>query len=406
MKRLKRNELELKPSRRTLRQFPRFKCGKVMLILLLATAVFSPSLLLSRRVEAATSLDPASPIANFNQEGTETFTAGAVLTLNDTSIGEFVSLWAGDVDASPGTDIDLVTTFQVRQTTRNNADAGNRVVINDGVTRSAIAACVVVNGVFGIGLYSQGAAADPASYPVFVPADWQAAPVTIRMRRHANGDAELIEVNGVAPTPRALLTADKAPDPTRTGFGTVEFGSASLEATCTIDYYAFRSERVVNPVAGTFNFTRFHLRDTDSPDRIQLRGDYTLGSGSDGINPAGEPVTIRLSTPSGGLFYPGPDFNPLVGFDAQGLTPKRRWTLNDSERADTSIERLVFDEDPNNKGSIFLRDFRTNLADRDFSIVNVEITIGLGATADKLTATANLVEKPGGSGRWRLANEH
>jgi hypothetical protein len=163
---------------------------------------------------------------------------------------------------------------------------------------------------------------------------------------------------------------------------------------------------VVIPVAGKLNFTRLRLRDADSVDRIQFRADYTLGSGSDGINPAVEPVTIKLSTPVGGQFYPSPDFNPLSGFNVQGALGKRRWTLNDSERARTSIERLVFDENPNNNGSVFLRDFRTNLADADFSTVNVEITIGTGAAADKLTGTASMVEKPAGSGSWRLSSEH
>lgn len=63
-----------------------------------------------------------------------------------------------------------------------------------------------------------------------------------------------------------------------------------------------------------------------------------------------------------------------------------------------------FDEDPNNRGGFFLRDFRTTLADADFSTVNIEITIGTGPTQDKLTGTANMVEEPAGSGRWRLAN--
>ncbi len=355
-------------------------------------------------VEAANTLDPNNP-SSFQKEGGESHTPGNVLTLTDLSSSDFVAFFAADSDAYPGIDIDIVATFQVRQTGPNNADAGNRVVINDGVTRSAIAACIVLNGVKGIGLKSHGPASDPASYPVFVPIDWQAVPVTLRLRRSGNGDAEIVELNGVAPSPRALLTADKAPGPTRFGFGSVEFGAASPEADCTVEYAAFRSERVVNPVAGTLNFTRFRLRDSDSPDRVQFRADYTLGSGSDGINASVEPVTIKLSTPWGGQFYPSPDFNPLNGFDAQGRAPKRRWTLNDGERARTGIERLVFDEDPNHSGGIFLRDFRTNLADADYSIVNVEITIGTGATQDKLVGTVSLVETHAGGGRWRLSNE-
>jgi hypothetical protein len=47
----------------------------------------------------------------------------------------------------------------------------------------------------------------------------------------------------------------------------------------------------------------------------------------------------------------------------------------------------------------------TTLAATDFSTVNIEITIGSGTTQDKLTGTANLVQKPAGSGRWRLTSE-
>jgi hypothetical protein len=363
-------------------------------------AVGGSALLWPWRVEAAILLNPQDP-SNFTQEGTQSFTPGTVLTLTDGSVSDFIAFFAPDGDASPGVAVDVVATFQVLSTAPVNADAGNRVVINDGQTRSAIAACIIKNGINGIGLLSQGSPTDPASYPVFVAVDWQAAPVTVRLRRTATGDAELVEVNGVAPSPRALLTFDKAPGVTRT-FPSFEFGCASVEAKCTVAYSAFRSELVVNPVAGKLSVTHLRLRDSDSVDRIQIRADYTLGTGSNGINPAVEPVTIKLSTPAGGQFYPSPDFNPLNGFDVQGNVGKRRWKLNDAERLRTGIEQCHFDEDPNNSGGFFLRDFRTNLVDADFSTVNVEITVGTGAAEDKLTGTANLVERPFGSGKWRL----
>ncbi len=110
----------------------------------------------------------------------------------------------------------------------------------------------------------------------------------------------------------------------------------------------------------------------------------------------------RLSTPGGGQFYPEPDFNPLVGFNVQGAVGKRRWTLNDSERARTSIEELVFDEGPNNTGAVYLRDFQTSFPPANFSTVDAEITIGTGEMPDDLTGAASLVETPVGSGRWRL----
>jgi hypothetical protein len=146
-------------------------------------------------VEAAIVLDPTNP-ANFSSEGLQTITPGAVLTFTDQSIGDFALLFGNDADAVPGVELDVIATFQVLAGIPANADAGNRIAINDGLNKAAIAACVIQNGVKGIGLLSQGDATDPASYPVFVPVDWQAAPVTVRLRRYANGDAELVEVNG------------------------------------------------------------------------------------------------------------------------------------------------------------------------------------------------------------------
>src|SRR5262245_12609359 len=251
-------------------QFTRSKRVSVTFIFLLAAAVGTPTLFWARRVEAATTLDPASP-GNFSQDGTQTVTPGAVLTITDQSVGDTALLFANDSDAVPGVEVDVIATFKVKSTNPNNVDVGNRVVINDA-TRAAIAACIIKNGVSGIGLLSQGPWSDPESYPVFVPVEFQATPVTIRLRRHANGDAELVEVNGVAPHPRALLSAALLAPATHS-FTTVEFGAASPEARCTVEYSAFRSERVVQPVSGTLNFTRFRVRDNDSIDHLRFRAD-------------------------------------------------------------------------------------------------------------------------------------
>lgn len=386
----------------TTQQPARHRWASVAFIIALAVAVASHALW-PWRAKAATTLDPTNPIALFQQEGGQSFTPGASLKLADTSKSDFIVLFAFDNDAAAGTDLDLIATFRVTAGVPVNADAGNRIAINDGISKAAIAACIVQNGVNGIGLYSSGSRFDSSSYPVFVPANWQTGPVTVRLRRMANGDAELIEVNGVAPSPRALLTADKAPANTRAG-ASVEFGSAGVEAECTVEYSEFRSEKIAQPATGALNFTQFRIRDTDSADRVRFRADYTLGAASNGVNPAAEPVTIKLSTPAGGQLYPSPDFNPLNGFNAQGRTPRRRWTLTDAERARSGIEQLIFDEDPNNSGGVSLRDFRATIPPGDYSVVNVEITIGTGATADRLTGAASLVEKPEGSGRWRLVS--
>src|SRR5262249_2318320 len=123
------------------------------------------------------------------------------------------------------------------------------------------------------------------------------------------------------------------------------------------------------------------------------------------INPSLEPVSVRLFDTFGTQFYPAPDFNPLNGFAVQGRLGRRRWVLNDAERARSGVEQFVIDESSSSRGGLVFRDLRTALAGTDFSAVKVEIVIGTGATADKLTGIANLVEQPFGSGHWRLVNE-
>ena len=385
---------------RTRREFLRSTGGVTGGRLTRALPVGVGALLWPRRVEAGITLNTFDP-SNFTSEGGQQVTNGTVLTLNDRSVSDFVAFFAKDPDAAAGNEVDVVATFQVRSTIPVNAEVGNRVVISDGQTRSAIAACIIKNGVKGIGLLAQGSTVDPASYPVFVPVDWQAAPVTIRLRRSAAGDAELVEVNGVAPSPRALLTFDQLPGPTRGGFGSVEFGCASVEATCTVEYSAFRSERVVTAVAGSLVFTRFRIRDTDSADRLAFRADFHRGLLTNGIDPATEPVTINLSTTNGPLFYS----QTLNGFTLRGKAPRRRWVLNDAELLRTGFEQLVIDEDPSNTRAIVLRDTRTELFDDYFGNVTAAITIGAGALGDKLTGAAQLVEGRPGSGRWRLHSE-
>jgi len=368
------------------------------------------ALLWPRRAEAATILDPQNP-SNFARDGQQSATPGSILTLSDTSSSDCIAFFANDGDAGAAHEVDVVATFQVIQTAPNNADAGNRVVINDGISRSAIASCVVINGVRGMGLLSTGLPSDPGSYPVFVPVDWEAAPITIRLRRYANGDAEIVEVNGVTPSPRALLTANMAPLKTRAG-PTVEFGTGSPdtaagfsfgapEPECTVEYYAFRSERAVQPVAGALGFTRFRIRDTDSADRLAFRADFQLGAASNGFDPTTEPVAIQLSTPGCCVFYA----QTLNGFTVRGKAPRRRWVLTDAERQRTGIEQLVIDEDPGNAGAIVLRDARTELFDDYFGTVNAVISIGAGALGDVLSGTARLEERRAGRGHWRLHRE-
>jgi hypothetical protein len=345
----------------------------------------------------AVRLDTNNPTANFTPEGGQGYTPSpAVLSLNDQSVSDIISFYASDPDAAPGSELDIVATFQATGTSCN-ADGGVHLVINEGgIAKAVIAVTAIKAGQRGIGLAAGDQFCDAGNYPVFVQADWT-SPIRVRVRRTAAGDGEIVEINGVAPVPRAFLARASLPPRNRTT-PTVEFGCASVEAITTAGFTEFFSERVAG-VPGTLAITSLRIRDADSTDRLRFRADFTIGAGNNGIDPASENVTVRLSTPAGAQFYPPPasDFNPITGFDARGTAPRRRWSINASEQTRTGIERFDIDEDPNNSGGVSLRDATTNVPAIDYSTVNAEIVIG----DDMLTGTVHLEQSPPGSGRWR-----
>jgi len=246
----------------------------------------------------------------------------------------------------------------------------------------------------GLGIARDIAFTDPANYPVFVPVNWQ-GDTTVRFRRTAGGGAEIMEVNGAAPNPRALFTG---PLPVRSReISSVEFVCASVEAQANIDVSTFYSARPQPPVQGTLTPTVLRLRDSDSTDKVRLRADYQLNQGAATIDPTTQPVRLTLST-AAGVF----STKTITGFDVRGRVPNRRWTASAAARAAAGIDACVIDEDPNNGGSFFLRDVNTTVAMADFTNTSIEVLIG----DDRLTGSATMVEKPiNGGGRWRLQSE-
>jgi hypothetical protein len=181
-------------------------------------------------------------ISNFTQLGLQPPAPGfGVLMLSDADVADVCGLYANDPDAAPGSDLDLTVTFQVVSGTSTSADGGFKIIINDGVTKSAIAACVILNGQRVIALAGQGPPSDPSTYPVFVQVDWT-GPVTLKLRRTAVGGAEILEVNGLSFNPRIVLSPDQVAGRTRAG-ATVEFGCLSGEGTCTASVRQFRAEK-------------------------------------------------------------------------------------------------------------------------------------------------------------------
>ena len=367
-------------------------------------AVGSLSLAVSGATHMEVTLDPNAPWANFEKDGNQGVVPGlAIMVLVDASGSDHVAFYATDADAGPDKEIEVAATFRIQSNDQpNGVDTGMRLVITDGAVTSAIVVCVTLGGVPGVAIALTTEFAGAENYAAFVPADWRNQ-ISLKLRRNAAGDAEIVEVNGVPPTPRAIVPASSLPGPLR-ATPSVGFGLFSWTAFTTVEMIEFSSRAVgeppVDPVAGSLTFSRFRVRDFESNDQLRFKADFKLGANSNGINPSTEPVTLRLSTPANDFYN-----QVLNGFTVKGQSPRRRWTLNDAERTRTGIERFDIDEDPNNAGALFLRDVRSRAGTGFFETVNVEIVIGTGAAADKLTGTDTLMQKPDGSGKWRLIKE-
>lgn len=143
-------------------------------------------------VSAAVILDPNSPQTNFEKDGNQAVTTGPSLLLNDGSTNDHVGFFAADPDAASGKEVEVATTFRVlNNTTPAGVDTGLRIIITDGAATPAIASSVTLGGIPGIAIAIGTDFNSPASYAGFVSVDWL-APVTLRFRRTAAGDAEIV----------------------------------------------------------------------------------------------------------------------------------------------------------------------------------------------------------------------
>jgi len=186
-------------------------------------------------------LDTNDPLANFTKEGGQALTPSPfALNFNDTAETDSVQLFGSDIGAAKGNDLDLLVSFKVGAFLRDGADTGVRFIINDGQDRSALCACTInAAGEKGVALARGTNFALPENYSAVVPVDWT-APTSMRIRRAANGDAEILEVNGVAPATRALLPAAECVGFVRAGT-TVEFGTFGIKPIASLDVFSLES---------------------------------------------------------------------------------------------------------------------------------------------------------------------
>jgi hypothetical protein len=109
-------------------------------------------------------------------------------------------------------------------------------------------------------------------------------------------------------------------------------------------------------------------------DVVRIAGAFRLGTGSRGIDPTTEPVTLRLIVPGGDRVYPAETgVMPVTGF----VPTADGWTLSSAEKQRTGIQAfdITRTEEPDRFAFNFV-DTRTDLAVRDYDVVSVELRIG------------------------------
>jgi hypothetical protein len=160
------------------------------------------------------------------------------------------------------------------------------------------------------------------------------------------------------------------------------------------DVHGFTFQPIAVPTTFTLSLSEIQLRAAGAPDKVQVQGTFQLAGASDGIDPAAQPVSLRLSTPAG-EFYPAlaSGLMPISGFD---VTPTG-WAISATEKRRTGIQSFVIDRTPTGF-SFSLVDTGTALPALDYTAVSVELVIG----NDAGSASASLRQWPASSGNWQL----
>jgi hypothetical protein len=127
---------------------------------------------------------------------------------------------------------------------------------------------------------------------------------------------------------------------------------------------------------------------------LYVQGEFVLGPASDGIDPASQPVTLRLLVLPGDRVYPpAADFMPITGF----VPTLRGWRLSTAEQQRTGLQAFDIGRTADPRRFTFeVVDKRNPLAARNYGVVLVVLSIG----DDSGEATRALIER---RGTWDLS---
>jgi hypothetical protein len=219
----------------------------LLALAMVSSAVFPPQRASADPVTGSIVLD-TEDISNFTLVGTQAPATGPHLLFTDALDADVSGLYAVAPWVAFGATVDLIATFQVTSQVAHGVDAGFQLVVNDGVNnRAAIMSAILINNLPHIGLVGVGRRDQLAAYPAFIRAEWQAAELTVHLRRWADGSFEILELNGALPPQPVVLSAPQLPPATR-ALGSIDFGAFSPQAVVNASVSELRAFTVPEPV--------------------------------------------------------------------------------------------------------------------------------------------------------------
>ena len=371
-------------SRRDLFHRASLLVGGVAALELLQMGPFASVASASPGITLDPSIDPL--LQGYLSDGTGDYATGARLIVNDTSPVDHRTFFRAEPSiASSAVAVDITIQMLASGLTLvNGQDSGVRAILSEGPGGFEIAAALVDRGagdrrvclVTAGGGFSQG-----------LPFEWTLEQ-TVRLER--NPDPNRRAVLTVAGQPSEVLTDVDLP-PARRPVPNFEFGCSIDPATSIALFGPIPPRQLTFPIAITP--TRCDLSPNAS-EKAFVEGTFTLGAGSDGIDPVADQVALRLFKPDGSGIYPvGTDKMPAaVQATADG------WAITAAEKTRTGIENFTIMKtaDPRQFG-YKLVDTKTGLLQSDYGRVTLELIIGndSGRVDMSLTRASN--------GLWRLA---
>lgn len=241
-------------------------------------------------------LDPTiDPLAQgYETDGDESYGTGARLIINDTSSGGHRLFYKAEAAiATSAVAVDVIVQVPLANVILNGIDTGVRAVLGEGAGGVEVAAALIARGgnLGRVALVTNG-----GGFSLGVPFNWNAEG-TFRLERNPD-PARRAVLTVPGQTPEVLTDLDLPP--ARRANASFEFGCASDPARAVASFGPIGI--VIMPFAAFAPEVEIDMGPPGANQgEFEVKGSFTLGAGSDGIDILAEIVSLELTGGTGGF---------------------------------------------------------------------------------------------------------